>query len=133
MSKRTRKGLTGQTRFYETVVVFDGQSPDDAIKAVVDKIKEILTQHNAKNVNVIEWGKRKLAYPIGKKTYGHYTCIEFEATGEIIKALTDYYHITESILRHLTTLIDERLRAERKREKAPPKDAKAPEEAVAVN
>ncbi|HND77920.1 MAG TPA: 30S ribosomal protein S6, partial [bacterium] len=61
MSKKTRKGSAGQSRFYETVVVFDAQTGDDVIKGIVDKIKEVLTSHGAVNVAVDEWGKRKLA------------------------------------------------------------------------
>ncbi|HMV25403.1 MAG TPA: 30S ribosomal protein S6 [bacterium] len=131
MSKKTRKGSAGQSRFYETVVVFDAQTGDDVIKGIVDKIKEVLTSHSAVNVAVDEWGKRKLAYVINKKTYGHYVCVEFEAPGSALQALNDYYHITEQIMRHMTMLVDSRLRAERKREKtAMPKEAVADEAAI---
>ncbi|NUM80861.1 30S ribosomal protein S6 [bacterium] len=119
MSKKTRKGSAGQLRSYETVIVIDPQIGDDGIKTIVDKVKDILTQHQCKNVKVEEWGKRKLAYPIHKKTYGFYALFEFEDIGTAAKALEEYYHITEGLLRFLTTLTDSRLRAERLREKAP--------------
>ncbi len=123
MSKKTRKGENGSARFYETVVVFDAPLPDETVKAVVEKIKEIITSHGSTVSKVDEWGKRKLAYMINKKTYGQYVCVEFQGAGETVKALTDFYHITEVILRHMTMLIDSRLRAERQREKLPPKEA----------
>ena len=125
MSKRTRRGLPGQLRNYETVVVIDPQIGDDVIKNVVEKIKEIIVSHHGTVTKVEEWGKRKLAYTIDKKTYGHYTCVEFEGPGEVVKALTDFYHISENLLRHSTLLIDSRLRDERKREKAPAKEPTA--------
>ena len=131
MSKRTRRGLAGQTRFYETVIVIDPLIGDEAVKAIVEKTKETITQNGGKLGKVEEWGKRKLAYAINKKTYGHYVCMEFEDLGQVARALQEYYHITEDILRHLTTLTDSRLRAERSREKALPKEAQA-EEALAV-
>jgi len=131
MSKRTRKGLAGQIRFYETVIVIDPLIGDDAVKAIVEKTKETITHNGGKLGKIEEWGKRKLAYTINKKTYGHYVCIEFEDLGQASRALQEYYHITEDILRHLTTLTDSRLRAERSRERALPKEAGA-EETLAV-
>ncbi|KAB2879828.1 30S ribosomal protein S6 [bacterium] len=122
MSKKTRRGLPGQLRSYETVVVVDPQIGDDVIKSIVEKTKEVIAGHNGTVTKVEDWGKRKLAYIIDKKTYGQYTCIEFEGPGEVVKGLTDYYHISENILRHITLLIDSRLREERKREKAPAKE-----------
>ncbi len=131
MSKKTRRGEPGQPRFYETVIVIDPQLGDDVIKSIVDKVKEILTSQDAKIVKVEEQGKRKLAYPIQKKTYGVYVSIEFEHLGSVIKTLTDHYHITEGILRHLTLIVDSRLRAQRaKAEATPPPESR--EEALAI-
>lgn len=132
MSKKTRKGLPGQPRLYETVIVVDPQIGDDAIRQIVEKTKEVITGAGGQLVKVDEWGKRKLAYTIHKKTYGYYACFEFEHTGEVVKLLTDYFHITENILRSLTVLVDSRLKAERAREMAKLKEAAAEEPAAAA-
>jgi small subunit ribosomal protein S6 len=122
MSKKTLKGVTGQPRYYETVLVIDPQIGDEPIRAIIEKVKEILTQQQATIIKVEEWGKRKLAYPINKKTYGFYVSVEFESYGTAVQPLLDYYHINEQILRFATTLVDLRLRKERSREKAVPKE-----------
>jgi len=131
MSKKTRRGEVGQPRFYETVVVIDPQLGDDAVRSIIDKIKEVLTGHDAKIVKVDEQGKRKLAYPIQKKTYGFYVSIEFEHLGSVVKSLTDHYHITEGILRHLTLIVDSRLRAQRAKAEAAPRPEER-EESLAI-
>lgn len=131
MSKRTRKGLVGESRLYETVIVIDPQIGDETIKQIVEKTKEVITAGGGRITNVEEWGKRKLAYVIHKKTYGYYVCFEFESTGEAVKHLTDYFHITENILRNLTMLVDSRLRGERAREMAKLKEAAVEEPVVA--
>ncbi len=131
MSKKTRRGEPGQPRFYETVVVIDPQLGDDAVRAIVDKIKEVLTSHEAKIGKVDEQGKRKLAYPIQKKTYGYYVSIEFEHPGSVIRSLADHYHITEGILRHLTLIIDRRLLQQRAKAEAAPR-AEEREETLAI-
>lgn len=127
MSKKTKKGIPGQPRYYETVVVIDSLIGDDAIKTIVEKIKDVITQKQAKIVKLEEWGKKKLAYPIKKKTYGYYVSVEFEGPGDVNAALLEYYRITESILRHIITLVDSRLQKERLREKAPMKEIQTEE------
>ncbi len=127
MSKKTKKGIPGQPRYYETVVVIDSLIGDDAIKTIIEKIKDVITQKQAKIVKLEEWGKKKLAYPIKKKTYGYYVSVEFEGPGDVNAALQEYYRITESILRNIITLVDSRLQKERLREKAPIKEVQAEE------
>ncbi len=132
MSKKTKKGIPGQPRYYETVVVIDSLIGDDAIKTIVEKIKDIITQKNAKIVKAEEWGKKKLAYPIKKKTYGYYVSVEFEGQNDVNQALIEYYRITESILRYIVTLVDSRLQKERLREKASAREIPV-EEAAQLN
>lgn len=45
------------------------------------------------------WGKRKLAYPILKKTDGIYVVVDMETTPEIAKELDRQLGLNESILR----------------------------------
>jgi small subunit ribosomal protein S6 len=120
MSKKTRRGAVGEIRHYETVIVIDPQIGDEAVKAIVEKAKDVITHSHATITKVDEWGKRKLVYAIKKRTYGQYVCIEFEGGGDVVKHLQEFYHITEDVLRYLTVLVDSRLRDERKRERTPP-------------
>lgn len=122
MSKKTKKGIPGQPRYYETVIVIDSLLGEEGIKTILDKIKEILAQKNARILAVDEWGKKKLAYPIKKKTYGYYISIEFEAYGDVNASLLEYYRITESILRFAVMLVDARLRKQRISEKTSMKE-----------
>ncbi|HCN85062.1 MAG TPA: 30S ribosomal protein S6, partial [Sphingobacteriaceae bacterium] len=63
------------------------------------------------------WGLRKLAYPIQKKTTGYYHLTEFKAPGEIINKLELEYKRDERIMRFLTVSLDKhaQLYNERKR------------------
>ncbi len=132
MSKKTRKGIPGQPRYYETVVVIDSLIGDESIKSIIEKIKDVIAQKQATIVKLEEWGKKKLAYPINKKTYGYYVSVEFIGPGDVNLALQEYYGITESILRYITTLVDSRLQKERLRDTTPVKGVLA-EEAAQLN
>lgn len=61
---------------YETVFILTPVLSDVQMKEAVEKFKTILTEQGAVIVNEENWGLRKLAYPIQKKTTGFYTLLE---------------------------------------------------------
>jgi small subunit ribosomal protein S6 len=91
---------------YETIVVFDGSLPQDAIEKESKKIEELLSA-NGKIVKIDEWGKRVLAYAIGKKTTGFYVLFVHEYDGNAGKFIEENFKFNENILRYLTVIHEE--------------------------
>ncbi len=91
---------------YETVFIMTPVLSDELMKETVTKFKKILTDNGAILVHEGNWGLRKLAYPIQKKSTGFYYLIEFQAPGELINKLEVEYKRDERIMRFLTTVLD---------------------------
>ena len=91
---------------YETVFILTPVLSDVQMKEAVEKFTNILKEQGAEIVNEENWGLRKLAYPIQKKTTGFYTLIEFDAAPETIKKLETAYRRDEKVLRFLTFRLD---------------------------
>ncbi len=53
---------------YETVFILTPVLSDAQMKEAVEKFSKVLTDNGATIVNTEEWGLRKLAYPIQKKS-----------------------------------------------------------------
>ena len=53
---------------YETVFILTPVLSDAQMKEAVEKFAKVLTDNGASIVNTEEWGLRKLAYPIQKKS-----------------------------------------------------------------
>ncbi|MFY9598322.1 MAG: 30S ribosomal protein S6, partial [Dysgonamonadaceae bacterium] len=64
---------------YETVFILTPVLSDAQMKEAVEKFKNLLTELGAEIINEEDWGLRKLAYPIQKKTTGFYYFMEFKA------------------------------------------------------
>jgi len=64
------------------------------------------------------WGLRKLAYPIQKKSSGFYHMIEFNAEPNIIADLEVAFKRDERLLRFLTVALDKHAVAYRERKRA---------------
>ncbi|SEM14467.1 small subunit ribosomal protein S6 [bacterium A37T11] len=91
---------------YETVIILTPLLSEDVTKEVIAKFKNILTEGGAEIIHEDNWGLKKLAYPIEKKTTGYYHLTEFKAPGELISKLEIEYKRDERIMRFLTTALD---------------------------
>ena len=119
---------------YETLIVVTPLLSEEQMKEVVAKFKKVLTDNGAEIVAEDNWGLKKLAYPIQKKSTGFYHLTEFKADGALINKLEVEYKRDERIMRFLTVALDKHAVAynDRKRngQLAPlPKRTKAVEEA----
>ncbi len=85
---------------YETLFVVDVAQGEEAAKALVEKFTALI-QENAENVEVNEWGKRRLAYPINDLNDGYYVLVTFCADGSFPAELERIYSITEGLLRYM--------------------------------
>jgi len=79
---------------------------DAQMKEAVDKFKKVLTDNEATIVNEEEWGLRKLAYPIQKKTTGFYNLLEFDAVPSVVAKLETAFRRDEKVIRFLTFRLD---------------------------
>ncbi len=104
---------------YETTFIITPVLSDDQVKSSIDKFKNILEQNGAEIIFEDNWGLRKLAYPIQKKSTGFYYLIEYKAAGELIKKLEIEFTRDEKIIRFLTVKLDKHAIAynEKKRNK----------------
>jgi len=118
---------------YESVIILTPLLSEDAAKEVITKFKDILTEGGAEIIAEDNWGLKKLAYPIQKKTTGFYHLTEFKAPGELIKKLEVEYKRDERVMRFLTISLDKHAIAynEKKRSGAFNKKAETKTEEVA--
>ncbi len=91
---------------YETVFILNPVLSEDQAKDTVEKFVSVLTKANAEIINQENWGLKKLAYPINKKSTGFYNLIEFAAEPQVINTLETEYRRDESVMRFLTTVLD---------------------------
>ena len=90
---------------YETLFIVDVANGDEAAAATVAKFTDIIAK-NAEVVEVSDWGKRRLAYPINDKPEGYYTVVTFKAEPAFPAELERLYNIDESVMRSLVLRLE---------------------------
>ena len=86
---------------YEILYILPAKHTEEELKALSNKIKEIVVSHGGEVNEEHHMGKRKLAYPISHVRYGHYYLIIFSAEQEAIDKLNATLLLTTELLRHL--------------------------------
>ena len=101
---------------YETLFAVSGNLVEEDAKAVIEKFVTLINE-NGSDVDVNEWGKRRLAYPINYVTEGYYVLVSYKSEPSFPLELERVLGITEGVLRYMTTT---------KIEKAAPAEEVAP-------
>jgi len=91
---------------YETVIILTPLLSEEIAKETINKFSTFLTENGAEIIQEDNWGLKKLAYPIEKKSTGFYHLIEFKAPGELISKLELQYKRDERVMRFLTTALN---------------------------
>ena len=72
------------------------------LKELVGKFQGVITENGGKVNYTEEWGLRKLAYPIQKKTTGCHTLIKFGGEGSLVETHKTQNRRDERVIRFLT-------------------------------
>jgi small subunit ribosomal protein S6 len=91
---------------YETVFIATPVLSENQMKEAVEKFKSLMTKNKGKITHEENWGLKKLAYPIQKKSTGFYYLIEFSCDPSFIQKLETEYRRDERIIRFLTFRMD---------------------------
>ena len=87
---------------YETLFTVSGNLSEEDYGALKEKFVALISD-NASDVEVNEWGKRRLAYPINYITEGYYVLVSFKSEPSFPLELERVFGITEGIIRYMTT------------------------------
>lgn len=111
---------------YETLFIVDVTGGEEAAKATVSKFTDIIAK-NAEIVEVSDWGKRRLAYPINDQPEGYYTVVTFKAEPAFPTELERLFNIDETVMRSMVLKLE--YEAVAKAVEAPAEGAPVAEEA----
>lgn len=95
-------------REYEMVVVLNAALDDEALAALNQKISGWITTAGGSVANINVWGRRQLAYQIGKHTSGIYVQFDFQLAPSASRELERNLRIEENVVRHLVVRCDEK-------------------------
>ncbi|WP_222844139.1 30S ribosomal protein S6 [Saccharicrinis aurantiacus] len=91
---------------YEAVFILTPVLSDVQMKEAVEKFRGVITENGGEIVNAENWGLRKLAYPIQKKSTGFYNLFDFKVEPDVIAKLELAFRRDERVIRFLSFRMD---------------------------
>ena len=111
-------------RRYETFTIFDPDLSEDGRSPVIERVKELITEHDGFLVQVDDWGNRKLAYEIKKKARGYYVRFDYCGDATLVNEMERFYRINDSVMKYMTVLLDKEIDLAKAKEEAAAIEAK---------
>ena len=91
---------------YETVFICTPVLSEPQVKEAVKKFRDYITSHGCELLHEENWGMKKLAYPIQKKSTGFYQLFEFKAEPAFVAKLETEFRRDEKVIRFMTIKLD---------------------------
>ena len=92
---------------FEVVLIFNPELSTTNLKSEIENFKTKLVSQSANIVNEENWGLRDLSYNINKFKKAFYNFFQIEASGKIIKDITNELNQSENLLRHIFIKVNE--------------------------
>jgi len=91
-------------RNYEVAYIADPELDEEQLGALEQRVQSLIETAEGKLLNVDRWGKKKLAYKIGKRSEGYYIIMDVELPPQAGSSIERDLKLSEQVLRYLITL-----------------------------
>jgi small subunit ribosomal protein S6 len=86
---------------YEILLMLDPELPEERQNQIVTRAREAIERDGGRFEAHEPWGRRRLAYPIDKKSEGSYHLLTFAAEPETLAEISRVLKITDGVMRHM--------------------------------
>ena len=112
-------------RVYEILFIADPNLGEPEVDALTTQIQGYVEKEGARIQKVEKWGKKRLAYTIGKHREGSYVLLVAEGSPALVKEVERRIRVTDGVVKFMTVRVDEELKkADRRRARRATEDEK---------
>jgi small subunit ribosomal protein S6 len=96
---------TQNLREYETIYILRPDIDADSADRVAQRVTDVVDREHGKLVKFESWGRRKLAYEVGKQRKGVYIYVKYLGKGGLVQELERNLRMQDVVLKHLTVQV----------------------------
>jgi small subunit ribosomal protein S6 len=97
-------------RVYEFLFVADPNLGEPEVDALAALVQGYVEKEAGKLQKVEKWGKKRLAYLIGKHREGSYVLIVAEGPSALVREVERRIRVTDGVIKFVTVRVDDELR-----------------------
>jgi small subunit ribosomal protein S6 len=95
----------GRAREYETIYVLRPDIDADGADKIGTRIAEVVTRESGRLTKVESWGRRRLAYDIGKQRRGVYMYLKYLGGGKVVSEIERNLRLSDGVIKYQTVLV----------------------------
>jgi len=89
-------------REYETIYILRSDVDSETAERIQSRVADALDREKGKLVKVEAWGRRKLAYPLGKQRKGLYIYLKYAGGGGLVAEVERNLALQDAVLKFMT-------------------------------
>ncbi len=86
---------------YELIFIVHPSVSDEELPGEITKVSDLVTKLGGSTIEVTQWGRKKLAFPIKKSNEGNYVLAKIDLNPTKIGEFDSSMKMSGSLLRHL--------------------------------
>jgi small subunit ribosomal protein S6 len=87
---------------YETIFILRADIDSDASERAISRVVTAIEQGGGRLLKLESWGKRRLAFPIGKQRKGFYVYVRYLGYRGLVAEIERNLRMLDTVLRHMT-------------------------------
>jgi small subunit ribosomal protein S6 len=99
---QARSNAHARAREYETIYILRSDVDSDTAERIQARVTDALDREHGKLVKVEAWGRRKLAYPLGKQRKGLYIYLKYVGGGGLVAEVERNLALQDAVLKFMT-------------------------------
>jgi small subunit ribosomal protein S6 len=108
------RAVTGpnHAREYETIYILKPDIDADNAERIGSRVADVVGREAGRLTKVESWGRRRLAYDIGKQRRGVYVYLKYLGTGRVVAEIERNLRLADGVLKYQTVLLRSDVEAE---------------------
>ena len=101
------RAITGpnRAREYETIYILKPDIDADGAEKIGSRLAEVVTREAGRLTKVESWGRRRLAYDIGKQRRGVYMYLKYLGGGKVVAEIERNLRLADGVIKYQTVLV----------------------------
>lgn len=93
-------------RGYETIYIMRPDVAKEAAEKIATRVSEVVDREGGRLTQVETWGRRALAYPVGKQRRGVYVYVKYVGGGAVVNELERNLRMLDDVIKYQTVLVE---------------------------
>jgi small subunit ribosomal protein S6 len=94
-----------RAREYETIYILRPEIDADGAEKIGTRLAEVVTRESGRLTKVESWGRRRLAYDIGKQRRGVYMYLKYLGGGKVVSEIERNLRLFDGVIKYQTVLV----------------------------